>query len=193
MGWIAFDQRLNEDKLFFILGKILMLCQHFELTSKNLVMWLCLAKSLHAKKFGFLSDEHNDYVEMLLKTPLGGGIKKLGALPEDFETLKEAKDARNYFCHESLLPLIYAPYDNVYTFNPSWPIIREYAKKLAAGDYLVSRWSYEFHENESGAFKIGKEYISTIEEWIFPSRNKRMSKRAGQFKGDRPAGRQILA
>jgi hypothetical protein len=172
MGWILFDQRVRENEFFLTIGKTLVLCQHFESACKNIVMWLCLAKSLHEEKFEFLSDGHKDYVEKLLNLFLGRSIEELKnkmpdiASPEDFQILKEAKDSRNYFCHESSLGLIYAPYGNIYELNPDLTLINEHVGKLAMGDYLVSKWAYEFHEKESGAFKNRDQYISSIKGWI---------------------------
>jgi len=84
-----------------------------------------------------------------------------------FEILKEAIRARNYFAHDCSLDLIYAPYRNAYKFNPDLPLIKEYLRKLAVGDYLVSRWTEEFHERESGVYVDKNQYLSNIEKWIF--------------------------
>ena len=38
---------------------------------------------------------------------------------------------------------------------------------IAKGDYLVSKWSYEFHEKKPGGFYDKNKYIDRILTWIF--------------------------
>lgn len=172
MGWILFDQRITEDDFFLITGKALFLCQHFESTCKDIVMWLCLTNSLKEQEFDFLSDKHKDYVDKLLNLFLGSSIERLKvkipniASTEEFQTLKEAKDSRNFICHECALDLIYASYGSAYNFKLNSDLLRQHVIKLAMGDYIVSRWSYEFHEKNSGAFKDREQYLSTIKSWV---------------------------
>jgi len=173
VGWIISDQRLKESDFFLAAGKYLFLCQHFESTCKDIVMWFHLSKALHEDQFKILSAEHNDYVDKLISMFLGSSIKKLQETFEhdftdaDFEVLKTAKDSRNYICHECVLDLVYAPYGPKYRFTWDVELHRKHILSLAKGDYLVSRWSYEFHEKESGAFKSQDSYVSDIEGFIF--------------------------
>jgi hypothetical protein len=135
-------------------------------------MWFSLAKALHEKKFDFLGDQQKDYVEKLNGLFLGRSIQQLSKefgtefSTDEIETLKTATASRNFICHECLLPLIHAPFGSQY--RSSWDIDAHQAHvhSLAEGDYLVSRWSYEFHERESGAFKDKDAYVASIVSWV---------------------------
>jgi hypothetical protein len=172
MGWMIFDQRTRELDFLLATGKTLFLCQHFESTCKEIVTWFCVTKALIDKKFGLLSDEHKDYVDKLMHLFLDKSIRKLKDIPkiaskEEIDILREAKESRNFICHECLIDLIYAPYPYA---NPQMNInlFKQHIVKVARGDYIVSRWSYEFHEKDSGALKNKEGYVSALEEWVFP-------------------------
>lgn len=173
MGWIIFDSRLKESDFLLTTGKYLFLCQHFETTCKDIVMWLCLSKVLNENQFQFLSDEHKDYVDQLLGLFLGQSIQRLQGVfrgqirDEDIAALRDAKDSRNFVCHECLLDLVHAPLGRAYQFDWDISLHRSHIARLAKGDYLVSRWAYEFHEKESGVFKDRNSYVASIERWVF--------------------------
>ncbi|MEW6359468.1 MAG: hypothetical protein AB1696_24235 [Planctomycetota bacterium] len=173
MGWIVFDARLHEDDFLLSAGKSLFLCQHFEWTCKEIVMWLSLSKALYKKQFEFLSAEHRDYVDQLLSLFLGQSIQRLnqefgGKINEhDIDLVKGAKDSRNFICHECMLNLVYAPLGDGYSFDWDTDSHRKHIRHLAEGDYVVSRWTYEFHEKESGAFKNRDCYVTAVESWVF--------------------------
>ena len=42
-----------------------------------------------------------------------------------------------------------------------------HVRTLAIGDFVVSRWSYEFHEKESAYFMSQDEYVGTMDRWVF--------------------------
>jgi len=173
VGWIIFDSRFEESDLLLAAGKYLFVCQHFETTCKDIVMWLCLSKALNDSQFQFLSDEHKDYVEQLLGLFLGQSIQRLrqvfggGLKDENIAALRDAKDSRNFICHECLLDLVYAPFGRQYQFDWDISLHRTNIARLAKGDYLVSRWAYEFHEKDSGAFMDQDSYVASIERWVF--------------------------
>ena len=174
MGWIIFDERLNESEFLLSTGKILFVCQHFEAICKDIVMSLCLAKALYEKQFEMMSDDHIEYVDRLHRLFLGESINRLKATfgqhfnNDDINTIAYAKNARNYVCHEMTLGLIFSPFGRQYHFAPDCIVLRSKLHDLAQGDYLVSRWSYEFHEKESGAFVDCDAYIKRIDErWVF--------------------------
>jgi hypothetical protein len=85
----------------------------------------------------------------------------------DIACLKAATASRNFICHECLLPLVHAPVGPHY--QDSWEIEVHRARilSLAEGDYLVSRWSYEFHEKEWGGFKDRSTYVNGVLSWTF--------------------------
>ncbi|GEM_PF-1740367 len=172
MSWIVFDERLNEADMMGAAGRSLFVCQHFESTCKDIVAWLCLAKALTEDQFEFLDDAHKDYVLTLLKLFLGKSIERLGEdhpdIPAaDIDTLKAAASSRNYICHDLLLDHIHTGFGRHYVRHWDERLHRERVVALAQGDYLVSRWSYEFHEKESGAL-IGREgYVERVVQWVF--------------------------
>lgn len=173
MGWITSDKRMEESDFLLAVGKCLFLCQHFESTCKDIVMWLHLSKAIHEGQFRFLSAEHEHYVDRLVSLFLGSSIQQLQHTfhgrftEEDFTVQKAAKDSRNFICHECVLDLVYAPFGPMYRFAWDVDLHREHVLALAKGDYLVSRWSYEFHEKESGAFVCQESYVADLERWVF--------------------------
>ena len=172
MGWIPFDNRLNENEFYATIGKALFLCQHFERTCKNMFMWFSLTKALSNEQFQFLSQEHRDYVDRLLSLFLGDTIKgfvgKFTTMFSQYEidTLKSAKDSRNYICHESEIDLIFAPVGPSYKWNHDETKLKQHIGNIVEGDFIVSTCSYEFHEKESGLFKDRNLYVKTLTNWV---------------------------
>lgn len=173
--WVIFDYRLEQPKFFEMMGKALFLCQHFEHTCKEIVMYLSLAKALSENHFEFLSDEHKEHVDKILALFLGGSIKRLrNEFPNigrdtDVVGIERARDSRNYICHESQLDLIGAPYvPNEYRndWEPKTDILISHFNNVAIGDYVVSRWFYEFSEQENGSFKDRDEYVKSLINWF---------------------------
>ena len=169
--WVIFDYRLEEREFFEMTGKALFLCQHFEHTCKEIVMYLNLAKALSEQQLEFLSDDHKKYADKLMALFLGGSIKRLRKefprIGSDAEIgdIEKAKDSRNYICHESELDLIgarFAPRGYRYEWQPNTDILVSHFRNIATGDYVVSRWFYEFSEKESGAFKVKDEYVESL-------------------------------
>lgn len=133
-------------------------------------MWLSTAKSLHEKEFKFLSEEHHEYSDKLLggqlNKILGGFRKKFGNdYEEDVKNLHSARESRNFICHDLLKDFISASYvqQSKYTFDKK--ALTKHLQNIAIGDYIVSRWSYEFHEKESGYFKDKENYVQTLVSW----------------------------
>lgn len=74
--WIVVDESLDQPDFFQYAGKALFLCQHFEAICKEIIMWLHSSKALQEKRFKFLSDEHRDFVDDLLRAFLGKSIER---------------------------------------------------------------------------------------------------------------------
>ena len=151
-------------------GKALFLCQKFERTCKEIIMWVTLSKSLEEKQFDFLSKGHIDSVDKLLQLYLGTSINnffKCFTLNEkNKKILTDAKNSRNFICHEIMNDFIFLHNGRNEVVNQFNDRLFFHIQNLARGDYLVSRWSYEFYEKESGYFFDEKKYIKEIETWI---------------------------
>lgn len=173
--WLLINEKLN-DKFFLLqIGKALCLCQKFESTCKEIIMWFETIKSLKENKYNFLDDKYKDNVDKLLNLFLGKSINLLKnnyllkIKESDLQILQNAKKSRNFIVHDSTGILISE------SFSPSLiiesrldiKIFENHVKKIAEGDFLVSKWSYEFHEKESGAFYKKGIYIEKVIKWIF--------------------------
>jgi hypothetical protein len=172
VGWMLFDERLEESEFLCAGGKALFLCQHFEAICKEIVMWLSLSKALEQGEFELMTGPHLEFVDKLHGLLLGQSI---GRLKKEFgdklesgaiRVIEGARDARNYVCHESLRDLVFAPSGRGYRFEPDTELLRAKVQLVAEGDYLVSRWSYELLEKKSGWFVDRSEYVQRIEEWV---------------------------
>jgi len=171
---IIFDQRLNEDEFYKWIGKALFICQHFECTCKSIIMWLNLSKKLYDKHFKVFSQEQKDFVDKLLNLLLGSSINRLkensadfGVEKGDITILDDARKSRNYICHESELSLIHATHGPMYRWNLKRDELRKNIVNIAKGDYLVSKWSYEFHEKLPSSFKDKTPYVDSLLNWVF--------------------------
>jgi len=172
VGWIVFDQRLDEGDMIQAAGRSLFVCQHFESTCKDIVMWLSLVKALTEEQFEFLDEAHHDYVRTLHELFLGRSIERLSRdhpdIPQqDIDALKAAAKSRNFVCHELLLDQIHSGFGSQYRRRWDEESHRSHVRTLALGDYLSSRWSYEFHEKKSGAFIGRDDYVDRIVSWVF--------------------------
>ncbi len=125
------------------------------------------------KEFVFRSVEHKSYTEMMLNLFLGQSINyyknycKETIDEGEIECLKKAKDARNYICHESTIGFIYSTLYSKKKYIWDDLKLRNCIADLAEADYYVSRWTYEFQENESGSFFNKTDYINKILNWVF--------------------------
>jgi hypothetical protein len=173
--WLLINEKLNDEFFLLQIGKALCLCQKFESTCKEITMWFGTMKSLKEKKYDFLDNKYKDNVDKLLNLFL---VKSINLLKKnyllkikesDLQILQNARKSRNFIVHDSTDILISE------SFNPSLiiesrldiKIFKNHIKKIAEGDFLVSKWSYEFHEKESGAFYKKGIYIEKIMKWIF--------------------------
>lgn len=149
------------------IGKGLLICQKFEDTCKDIVWWLKMILKATDEGVEFLGQEHRAYGDRLHSMLLGRALSTLdadadrfGVTPEQLRTLDRAKDARNWIVHESGLQAIYG------SGEPGEQAFTCAVLQVARGDFLVSRWSYEFHEKESGT-KDEQEYVNTIRQWLW--------------------------
>lgn len=171
--WLLINETLDNKAVLLSAGKALCLCQKFESTCKDIIMWLCLSKSLHEKDFNFLSEKHITYVDKLHNLLLGNSIQtfreefKNKINKENLEILKDAKGSRNFICHELLKDFVSASFAQSKKYELDKRKLLNHIINIAKGDYLVSKWSYEFHEKKPGGFYDKNKYIDRISTWIF--------------------------
>jgi hypothetical protein len=153
--WLTTHALYQHDDIFCIFGKSLFVIQKFEDTCKDIINWLHITKIVEDGKIIFLDDEYNSYCDKLSKIMLGNSIKSVNNIKHEFEIedkeidiLKNAKDSRNWIAHKLCSDCILK---NIYTSNPAYDIpieLKKHVINVIKGDYLVSKWSYEFHEKE---------------------------------------------
>lgn len=111
-------------------------------------------------------------MDRLLNLFLGEIVTSLGKKftnifsQDEIDTLKSAKDSRNYICHESETDLIFAPIGPSYKWNYDQTKLKQHIGNIVEGDFIVSTCSYEFHEKESGSFKDRNLYVKTLTDWV---------------------------
>lgn len=150
------------------LGKALLLCQKFEATCKDIVSWFEIARQLNIGHLDILSDDYPSHVDRLYSLLLGQSISTLkssrdwfGISMDDLSTLNGARESRNWVAHQSGLGVVFASHGVVDIDE----LVRN-VTNVVRGDFLVSRWSYEFHEKESGNWKSEQDYLDMILNWL---------------------------
>jgi hypothetical protein len=115
----------------------------------------------------FLSDDYMSYVDRLHAMLLGKSISILrsdnywfGISDEKLSTLNHARDARNWIVHQSGLGVLFRNEE----LSAEQLILN--ITKVARGDFLVSRWSYEFYEKEAFNWIREQDYIDMIVKWV---------------------------
>ena len=170
--WLIINDKLNDEKLLLSIGKALCLCQKFEITCKDIITWLVVVKSLKEGKFSFLDNKYTSYVDKLIDIFLGRSINLLKERfsreikKAEIQILKDAKDSRNFIVHNSAQDLISWSFSSSATNKLDLQVFTNHIINVAEGDFLVSKWSYEFHEKEPGAFYNKDRYIKKMVKWI---------------------------
>ncbi|MCF8564696.1 hypothetical protein LLE49_08040 [Alicyclobacillus tolerans] len=149
------------------LGKAVLLCQKFEATCKDIVSWFEIVRKLDEEKIEFLGDEYLSYVDKLHQFLLGESILtlrrnhgRIGISADELSILNQARISRNWIVHRSGLEAVFA---NGEIDNEQLVF---HIRKIARGDFLVSSWSYEFHEKDTCNWKVEQEYIEMIVRWV---------------------------
>lgn len=193
--WLIVNNVLNNETILLQAGKMLCLCQKFESTCKGIVTQYLLTDPFDENKINLFSEEYFSYVDKLKKLLLGQTVtrlaKKFGDMirAKDIEILEQGIASRNFICHDLLNDFISASFaesenDIRKKFNKSFedvqfPLIelrgdllnREvvigHLRNLISADYIVSKWSYEFQEKQSGRFYDKEGYAERLIDWVF--------------------------
>lgn len=173
--WLRVGRSLITDKnrAFSKVGKALMLCQNFDqgcrLTSALIVTYL------KTKQEGN-SDWFNDFqtqLEELFDKKLGlgpsiGGLERSQSTfisEKDIEILDKARNSRNYICHDLFKDAINKHIIGDDSLQIDSKLFKKHIESVAAGDYLISKWDYEFEEEAAAPYRED-EYINDILKWI---------------------------
>ena len=172
--WLITDHLPESEEIPAVIGRTLFVCQKYEITCKDIISWLETTRSLVDKKIEFLSEEYLSYVDKLHKILLGRAIQKLeknalrfGVSKQDFQCLDLAKQSRNWLVHESCTELITSHFSGR-NKTLTLPVeFREHVKTVVRGDFLVSKWSYQFHEKETAPWFRQDTYVERVVKWVF--------------------------
>ena len=135
-------------------------------------MWLSSAKFVNDKKVSLLDDYYSDFIEELINRQLGQSISKfemevnIGIPLDHISILKKGKDSRNFICHEFLKGLIASSFSEKEGYKYDLKLLKTHLNNIATADFIVSKWSYEFHENKSGDFIDQDKYIKGLIDWV---------------------------
>lgn len=157
------NDSLESNPHFIMLGKSLVLCQKFERTCLDIIKMMLLSKTVFDGKQETFSDEYLSYLDQLEKALLGNAIinfkkqYKLDVSDEDTKILNDAREARNFICHEAA------------SEYPKFTLqdFKEKITHLALGDFLVSSWSLNYYERNQQVNKDIDQYLAEIHAWMF--------------------------
>lgn len=168
--WLS-HARLSDVQLRWLssVGRALALAQNFEANCKEILKWCDMAKRY--RDGGIASfEECLAHPELLRDAMLRATVQRLSgthSMPNDTERdiLARAVDARNFIAHEGAICALYPPR------QPSAieGVLEDYQRRvraLAAGDSVVSCWSYEFQEREAAPIRLQQTYADDVSSWI---------------------------
>ncbi|MBT2757862.1 hypothetical protein J7E71_18410 [Mesobacillus foraminis] len=159
-----------------IIGRATLVCQKFETTCNEILSWFEATRVLINKEYEFMSDEYKSYVDRLHSYLLNKSIneltqKKNGFRPSEKELkiLNDARKSRNWIVHESGISSLYNYRTNNETLTKEQ--LQIHVKNVARGEFLVSKWSYEFYERKSHNLVKEEIYVNLILDWVIEPPN----------------------
>ena len=166
--WMQIDALTLMERHAHASGRALTLAQHFEANCKDVLMWWHVSKAAEDGKVKSRADLKS-FAEELVGLMLAKTIKRLADDHEisdvELDVLVRAKDARNYVAHECMAATSFA---SQFDRNPVGDDgrFRQEIRALAAGDNLISSWSYMFHEKEMPPMHYMSAYTEKICSWV---------------------------
>lgn len=163
----------SQEKIFSIYGKTIYIAQKFESTCKEILRWFQLVNIIKEKESTIDFNDFNSYSEKLSKLLLGSSINsferirdRINISDKSLKILKEAKLSRNWIAHELCTDNI-SDYFIKTDLKLKIPVeLKHNVINLIKGDYLVSKWSYEFHEKEALYFYDEDFHVDKILNWL---------------------------
>lgn len=165
--WLTPNTLNQIDRNSGIIGRAILICQKFEATCNDIITWFEATIALENRKYEFMSTEYISYVDDLHRMLLGQSINKLSnhkkeiiVSKSEIQILNEARKSRNWIVHESGLKTLFT--------NKDLEVeeLSMHVKKVARGEFLVSNWSYQFHEQETLRFINESLYTNCIVDWV---------------------------
>lgn len=170
MAWTLHNQPIRNpwaDKALLTGGRALYVAQAFERKCQSLVRFGFLVEGLEADPVARLE-------ELISQVPgdtqLGPTLRRLSDLMPEArgheEVLSAARIARNYIAHEGVSFSIHS--EKWSDLTEQMLTLRRMVTTLAAGDNLVSAWSFGLHEwKQSTPHALIAAYPAMIDEWVF--------------------------
>jgi hypothetical protein len=168
--WLTSNDLITMKQYSSLVGRLLLLSQKYEFTCKEMVKWLELVSKLEEEKLGFMNEEYLSYVDKLNGLLLGESLKTLKGTQKLFRIsnneisiLHNGRKSRNWIAHQIGENIIF----NSKFSKEDIEKCESHVIHLGKADFMVSKWSYEFHEKEPNNY-IGEEnYIKMICKWVF--------------------------
>ena len=164
-NWPPKDPELIDAALLSA-GKALYLSNAFEAKCSFVLRFLRLSKI-----YGDAPEaSYTDSLAAIIKDKLlHGTLSEIAHLfpitAADADALDKARQARNFIAHEGALP--------GYVWSIASPHVYEHLKSLrtavgdlAAGDHIVSKWSYMIEENDTPGTAMA-DYPARVDKWVF--------------------------
>ena len=171
-----------DDESFRIIGKALFVAQKFEMTCKDTLEWFLVVQNVVIAGVPFLGEEHLAYSEKLEKLFLGQIVNTANNqlrnpstgtkfLTEDnHQILDKGIKGRNWIAHEGCGDIIQSHFANK-PAEIDTGILTQHLEGILTADWLMSKWSYEFHEREPAPYIDKQGYISGVCRWVLSGEN----------------------
>jgi hypothetical protein len=171
MTWLLNYHRPLEptllDGFFLSLGKGLCLATSFEKNCQYVLRIMRIVEHYERSQDAVVS--LIEYVRSLKDPLLGQALRELSGrtdtFPHEIGLLEKARIARNYVVHEAGV-LGYFSDTSEEDLKEKAANLRAAVLDLAAGDNIVSGWSYEIQEKAPAPRYIQRVYPKCIESWV---------------------------
>jgi len=172
--WFVTNDLRNNTSIFMLFGKSIFISQKYENTCKDIIKWFHATMVLIKGEYEIFSNEYFDYTDKLIKLSLGRTIESFEKNQDlfkvtntDIEILKNAKDSRNWIAH-SMCDECITDNLNSNISNSTMPTeIEKHFVNIIEGEYLVSKWSHDFHDKETAIGFTKDEYIQRMKDWFY--------------------------
>ncbi|WP_070121701.1 hypothetical protein [Bacillus marinisedimentorum] len=168
--WLTSKEIKSIDNYSSLIGRLMLISQKYEFTCKEMIKWLELISKLEGEELEFLSKEYLNYVDKLNGLLLGKSIKTLhrnqklfNISDEQISILNNGRTSRNWIVHQSGKNLIFKSE----LLKEDYINFRKHVINLGRADFMVSKWSYEFHEKEPYNYIGEDNYTRMLLEWVF--------------------------
>ena len=175
--WIKFGNLGEiEDGYLLSIGRALLLAQSFEETCKRVFMWSNVAKHIRDNR---IEDIEGLEIREFMDRFLGVVLKDLGTVvhipTSEQETLRQAKDARNYIAHQVTHPCMRCDRTGE-AILVELASVKDNVLKLAQGHNVIACWLYEMEERKPAPPTLKHIYPAEALDWVLCPVNKALAK-----------------